>query len=343
MKKRICVAFITLLLCFILCSCGVCKECDGTLEKPCEMCHGQGEIECSEKECDDGIIGTNCTNCGGREGVEVCGSCEGTGEKEDICDTCEGDGTIINPITWETFRCGKCDGTGWALKNCTLCDGYGLICNYCRTNSPSYPSSQYYPYYLYCAECNEGIIKCEHCMGEGEIPCSVCAASSYEEHLKKVEEYKYEEVYPPKYENAKELIEEGKYEEAEKILQKIKDYKEAEDLLKTVQQLIKTEQELTQYVGRWELVSGNSKFFHENENINIYELVLKKEEEYIYLEIHSITKITEEYVEYQKPREQIKLEGEELVCTENVTFSVLENGNLKFEKNNDFCELKKVD
>lgn len=180
-----------LVLCLFLCSCGnenkisedVCAECNGKLKIPCKECNGSGETDCTEENCDNGIIGVSCTNCGGREGIEVCTRCDGEGTEIGDCEICGGDGIIRNPITWEDFYCKNCNAKGTVIKACSRCGGHGLICNYCRANLSTYPHPDYYPHYVYCETCNgNGKIKCEVCLGKKEIPCSICASSEYEEY-----------------------------------------------------------------------------------------------------------------------------------------------------------------
>lgn len=190
--KKLITLLLALAMLFSLCACGntekVCPECNGAKTVACSVCSGSGKVECPEDDCDNGVLGVSCTNCGGREEIIVCTKCDGEQKETRTCETCGGDGIIVNPVTWEKFECGNCEGLGQAVYTCSRCCGYGLICTYCRSNAVNYPSEEFHPYYIECETCSgTGMITCVNCQGAKEIPCPACSEAEYQAFMSNLE------------------------------------------------------------------------------------------------------------------------------------------------------------
>lgn len=85
----------------------------------------------------DGDGEVECRYCDG-EGKVSCDTCYGDGELD--CHECDTAGTIEDPETGESVKCETCQGRG--LQKCE--------------------------------DCNRGYHYCDHCDGEGKVPCSRC-------------------------------------------------------------------------------------------------------------------------------------------------------------------------
>lgn len=278
MKKIFSLAAILIVFSLVLSSCAdigsnkVCAECNGELRVKCLDCNGLGTQPCKAENCDNGKTGTSCTNCGGREGIRECGTCELEGVIKVTCDICDGDKKVRNPITWEEFICENCDENGQVAVICTSCGGHGLICNYCRANLSTYPHPDYHPYFKECNECNgDGNIACDTCKNEKYFPCSVCAPDEYKKITDKIEGIKKEEkrrIFTEEVlylltgitENqmsytAKPISKETLAKVKEMLLNYEEDFDLKTDLLKDIETIEKY------FESKWEYVSGDAKYF----------------------------------------------------------------------------------
>ena len=268
-KKKVLLICVFVLFSLFLCSCA-CSECKGEEQITCSVCIGEGKVQCPVENCTDGITRLSCKNCGGRKGVHVCYTCDGGKETRQICENCGGDGTIRNPITWQEFKCKDCNGKGAGFFKCKTCQGYGICCNYCGSN----PSKDYPPYAVKCETClGDGQIECESCMGNGKMPCSKCTPEEYEVFLDDLEKYKYDKHAEPIYEEAMLLLKSGKYDEAEKLFLEIDKYIHysqygSKYYLNKITEFRKSVEEAEElfrpYVGYWQYVSGDVYFFDES-------------------------------------------------------------------------------
>ena len=146
MKKKLVVLLsLVLVMCTLLCACGVCRTCEG-----------EKVIECPEKECISGDI--KCDICDGTHQLnyEDCGNCKG-GYNYEECPKCNGLGQITNPITWEKFTCPVCDRDLIIKVDCEECKGEG-------------------GFFDECENCNfaGNVADCENCDGKGKIDCPDC-------------------------------------------------------------------------------------------------------------------------------------------------------------------------
>ena len=104
-----------------------CEDCGGDGKdddgKDCNVCDGEGEIDCDECA---GEVEFECNVCGGSGEID-CEECEGNGQTEEECDTCEGEGETYCDYCEEGYsECNECDGE-YEVSDCDDCEGDGVF------------------------------------------------------------------------------------------------------------------------------------------------------------------------------------------------------------------------
>lgn len=158
-----------------------CRTCSGS-GLHCNTCDNSNQMQCTDPNCEKGIITTPCNNCDKYGEInEDCSVCDGSGYSvEQQCNKCGGsgdyrdhEGDLISCRVCDggVFReqCESCNGDGEIYQDCPKCDGGGSIqqgqCNTCsqypHTDSGMIP----------CSQCNGGDdrSKCSNCEGQGWV------------------------------------------------------------------------------------------------------------------------------------------------------------------------------
>ncbi len=145
-----------------------CGNCSGDGKVTCGKCSGRGEVNCDTTK--------NCGSCGGSgKRQENCGSCGGRGKHENKCGTCGGGGVTgrggsgagpcysCGGSGKHSRDCGSCSG-GKITRNCSRCSGGKVTCDRCGGRGR-----------VGCDRCNRsGILTCNRCNGSGSVICRTC-------------------------------------------------------------------------------------------------------------------------------------------------------------------------
>lgn len=128
-----------------------CDLCSGEGRVDCPDCEGSGEIYCNN--C-DGSGNVDCTDCNADGKIE-CDICDGTEEVD--CTKCGGSGKDD-----EDEDCIDCEGSG--KESCTNCEGGTTKCQQCKGEG-----------YEECDDCGgRGEYECGNCEGVGRVDCPDC-------------------------------------------------------------------------------------------------------------------------------------------------------------------------
>ena len=161
-----------------------CGSCSGS-GVYCSTCGDSGEVSCTERNCDGGIIKLDCDVCDyNNEVSETCPECDGSGYSlKQQCNKCNGTERVYDPDKERKVKCTVCDHgvykeycnncsrgeTGEVKKDCPNCGGDGKVkkgqCTTCSQYSDTYRGK------IPCSDCNGGDAPsdCDECDGEGQV------------------------------------------------------------------------------------------------------------------------------------------------------------------------------